>query len=151
MTVCWYKKTAELYCLCGYKEKTHTNVVVSVKLCAKKMYILSNDHGRTRQNNFFPTENIFFGEIWSKKKSCQFKLTFNTYTNSNMQNLMLIFNFSVLTKFQSFLLKVTLVPRLIQNTFFRKIQKFKIASLSLNLVHKLIQIYGIQWWWLFLF
>ena len=109
------------------------------------MYILSNDHGRTRQNDFFPTENIFFGEIWSKKKSCQFKLTFNTYTNSNMQNLMLIFNFSVLTKFQSFLLKVTLVPRLIQNTFFRKIQKFKIASLSLNLVHKLIQIYGIQW------
>ena len=91
---------------------------------------------------FFRPKISFLEKLGQQKKSCQFKLIFNTYTNSNMQNLMLIFNFSVLTKFQSFLLKVTLVPRLIQNTFFRKIQKFKIVSLSWNLVHKLIQIYG---------
>ena len=46
----------------------------------------------------FLNGNTFFGQICSKNQNCHFKLKFGTYTNSNMQNLMVIFIFFVLDR-----------------------------------------------------
>ena len=44
----------------------------------------------------------FLGKLGPKNQNCQFKLKFGTYTNSNMQNSMVVFTFSVLDQKQSF-------------------------------------------------
>ena len=38
----------------------------------------------------------FFGKFGPKNQNCQFELKFGTKTNFNMQNLMVVFSFSVL-------------------------------------------------------
>ena len=43
----------------------------------------------------FSTGNTFFVQIWSKKSNFQFKLRFDTKSNLNMQNSMMMFTFSV--------------------------------------------------------
>ena len=60
-----------------------------------------------------------------QNKNCQFKLKFGTYTNSNMQNSVMMFTFLFLTG----------------NTLFGQIwsKKIKIISLSWNLVTTLIR------------
>ena len=34
-----------------------------------------------------------WGDIWSKNQNCQFKLNFGTYSDSNMQNSIVVFTF----------------------------------------------------------
>ena len=45
---------------------------------------------------FRPEKLCFFGKFSPKNQNCQFKLKLGTYTNSNMQNSMVLFTFSVL-------------------------------------------------------
>ena len=78
------------------------------------------------------------GKFGPKNQNDQFRLKFGTYTNSNMQNSMLIFTFSVFDRKFPFWANL--------------VQKIKVISLSWNLVPRLIQICKIQWWCsLFLF
>ena len=72
------------------------------------------------------------GKFGPKIQYCQFKLEFGTFTNSNIQNSMVMFDYSVGDR--KYLFWKNLV------------QKIKIVSLSWNLVHKLIRICTIQWW-----
>ena len=44
----------------------------------------------------FSTGNILFGQIWSKKSKVSAQVEFGTWTNSNTQNSMVVFTFSVL-------------------------------------------------------
>ena len=44
----------------------------------------------------FWQETLFLSKFGLKNQNCQFKMNFVTYTNSNMQNLMVVFTFSVL-------------------------------------------------------
>ena len=44
---------------------------------------------------FFGPEILFLGKYGPKNQSYQFKLKFGTQTNSNMQNTMVVFTFSV--------------------------------------------------------
>ena len=74
----------------------------------------------------------FLGKVGQKKKNCQFKLEFGPYTNSNMQNPIVVFTFSVLDRKYPF--RTNLV------------QKIKIISLSWKLVPKLIRICRNHWW-----
>ena len=68
----------------------------------------------------------------------QYKLKFGTYTNLNMHNSMVMFNFSVFDWKYPFWTNL--------------VQKVKIISWSWNLVPRLIRICRIQWWcWIFLF
>ena len=68
-----------------------------------------------------------------KNQDCQFKLKFGTKTNWNMQNSMVVSSFSIFDWKYPF--------------WSNLIQKIKIASLSWNLVPRLIQVCRIQWWW----
>ena len=45
----------------------------------------------------FRRETTFLGKFGLKNKNCQFKLKFGTQTNSNAQNSIALFTFSVLT------------------------------------------------------
>ena len=65
------------------------------------------------------------------QKSKLFKLTFNTKTNSNKQNSMVVFTFSVLDEKHLFWANL--------------VQRVKIVSLIWNLVPRLIQTCRIQW------
>ena len=74
----------------------------------------------------------FCTNLFQKNQNCQFTLKFGIYSNSNMQNSVVVFTFSVLD--QKYHFGATLV------------QKIKIVSLSWNLILRLIWICGIQWW-----
>ena len=50
--------------------------------------------------------NTLFGQIWSKKSNCQFKLKFGTKTNPIIQNSMVVLTFSVLDRKYPFLLSL---------------------------------------------
>ena len=78
----------------------------------------------------FSTGNTLFGQIWSKKLYCQFKVKLDTQTNSNMQNSMAVFTFFLFDR------KYPLLVTLVQNV--------KIVSLRLNVVASLIRICRIQ-------
>ena len=85
-----------------------------------------------RTSAIFPflTWNYLFGKILVKKnQTCEFKLKFGTYTNSNMQNSMVMFTFSVLDWKQPFWANL--------------VQKKKFVSLDWNLVltssHKIFE------------
>ena len=67
---------------------------------------------------------IQFEQIWSENQDLQFKLKFGSWTNSNMQNSMVVFTFAVLDQKHPF--------------FSNLVQKIKIAGLSRNLVPGLI-------------
>ena len=75
----------------------------------------------------FYIKNIFLGKLGSKNQNYQFKQKFDTYTNSNMQNSMVVFTFSALDR----------------DNFFWQIwsEKVKIVCLSWSLVPKLILIF----------
>ena len=126
--------------------------------------------------SFFDSKIPFLGKLGPKAHNCPFKLKFGTQANSNMQNSMAVFTFSVLDKKHSFLGKFGLknqsfkfILKLdtqtnsnMQNSMVpfifsildrtqifwgaNLLQKVKIASLSLNLVPRLIRICQIQWW-----
>ena len=66
----------------------------------------------------------FLGKFGQKNQNCQFKLKFGTETNSNMQNSMALFTFSVSDRKHRF--------------WGNLVQKVKIVSLSWNLVLRLI-------------
>ena len=51
----------------------------------------------------FRPETPFLGKFGPKNQNCQFKLKFGTKTNSNMQNSMALFTFSVLDRKYPFL------------------------------------------------
>ena len=53
----------------------------------------------------FKPETLFLGKFGPKNENCQFKLKFGTKTNSNMQNSMVVFTFSVLYWKHPFLMK----------------------------------------------
>ena len=80
----------------------------------------------------FWVEIPFLGKFGPKNQNCHFKLKFGTYTNSNMQNSMVMFIFLV------FAWKYPFWANLVQ--------KIKIVTLSLNLVPTLIRTCRIQWW-----
>ena len=106
---------------------------MSVNPSAQKFDILSNDHGRTKVRFFYFTAGIpFLAKFVPKNQNWQFKLKFGTWTNSNMQNSMLMFSFSVLDQKDPFW----------ANLF----QKVKVVSLRWNLMPWLIWTCRIQWW-----
>ena len=63
-------------------------------------------------------ESTLLGKLGQKNQSCQFKLKFGTYTNSNMQNSMVVFTFSVLDRKHPF--------------WENMVQKIKIVSLKVT-------------------
>ena len=83
--------------------------------------------------SYFPfyLGNSFLGKFGPKNQNCQFKLKFGTSTNSNMQNSVVVFTFSVLDQKQPFWVNL--------------VQKMKIISSSWNLEPTLIRICRIQW------
>ena len=83
-------------------------------------------------NGDFLTGITLFGKLGPKNQNCQFKLKFGTFTNSNMQNSIVLSTFSVLDGKHPFW--ATLV------------QKIKVASFSWNLVPRLNETCRIQWW-----
>ena len=86
----------------------------------------------------FSTGNTNLGKFGPKIQICQFNVKPSSYANSNMQNLMVVFTFSVLNR------KYPLWANLVQ--------KNKTVTLSWNLVPRIIRICRIQWWYsLFLF
>ena len=80
---------------------------------------------------YFKPETPFLGKFGPKTQNCQFKLTFGTWTNSKMQNSMAMFIFYILDRKYSFWKNL--------------VQKVEIASLSWNLVARLIRINKTQW------
>ena len=78
----------------------------------------------------FWVEIPLLGKFGPKNQNCHFKLKFGTYTNSNMQNSMVMFSFFVFDRKYPFW----------ANLF----QKVKIISWSWNLVARLIWICWIQ-------
>ena len=84
------------------------------------------------------SETLFWGKFSPKSQNYQLKLKFVTYTNSNMQNSMMLFTFFVFEWKYPFWANL--------------VQKIKIISLSWKLVPTLIRACKIQWWYsLFLF
>ena len=78
------------------------------------------------------------GNFSPKNQNCQFKLEFSIYTNSNVQNLMVVLTFSVFDQEYTFWANL--------------VQKIETVSLSRNLVPRLIRICRSQRWsLLFLF
>ena len=73
----------------------------------------------------------FLDKFGSKNQNNQFKLKFGNYIDSNMQNSMVIFTFSVCDRKYPFWVNL--------------IQKVKINSLSWNMIPTLIRIRRIQW------
>ena len=73
----------------------------------------------------------FLGKFGPKSQNSHFKLKFGTYTNSNMQNSMVMFIFFVFDWKYPFWANL--------------IKKIKIISWSLNLVARLIRVCWIQW------
>ena len=123
----------------------------------------------------FSLEIPFWGKFSPKSQNYQLKLKFGTYTNSNMQNLMMLFWFFVfewkcsfwanlVQKVKIVTLCWNLVPTVIRTcriqwrcSFFfvfewkcrfwaNLVQKIKIVTLSWNLVPTLIRTCRIQWW-----
>ena len=83
----------------------------------------------------FSSGNTFLGKLGPKNQNYQLKLKFGTYANSNMQNSMVMFTFSVYDqKYPSWAILV---------------QKVRIISWSWNLVPRLIRI--CLFCWLFCF
>ena len=78
----------------------------------------------------FWLEMPFLGKFGPKNQNCHFKLKFGTYSNSNMQNSMVMFILSVFDWKYPFWANL--------------VQKVKIISLSWNLVPTLIRISKIQ-------
>ena len=116
----------------------------------------------------------FLDKLVPEKQNCQFALKFGTSTNSNLQNSVAPFSFSVLDgkhlfwtnlvqKFKIFSLNWNLVPRIIRicgiqrrsslfyvlhlkHPFWENlVSKIKIVSLSRNLLLSLIRICRLQW------
>ena len=73
----------------------------------------------------------FLGKFGSKNQINQFKLKFGNYIDSNMQNSLVMFTFSVCDRKYPFWVNL--------------VQKVKINSLSWNMVPTLIRIRRIQW------
>ena len=112
----------------------------------------------------------FLAKFGAKNQTCQDKLRIGTLTNSNMQNSVVMFVFSVFdqSKFgpknQNFQLKLKFGTKnnsniqnfmvvftfslLDRKYFFRPnlVRKIKIVSLTWNSEPSLIPIHGIQWW-----
>ena len=102
---------------------------------AEKFNAVNNDHGRTLKCDFsdFDRKLPFWANFVKYKiHTCHFKLTLGTYINSNMQNSIVVFNFSVLKWKHLFWANL--------------VQKIKLVNLNQNLVPILIRICGIQWW-----
>ena len=78
---------------------------------------------------------LFWANVIQKNQNCQFRLNFGTQRNLNMQNSMMMLTSSVFNWKYSFWANL--------------VQTFKIVSLNLNLVPRLIQVCRIQWWCLF--
>ena len=80
----------------------------------------------------FRLDISFLDKLGPKNRNCQFKLRFVTTTNSNMQNSMALFTFSVSDRKHSFWANL--------------VQTIRLVSLSWNLVTGPIWICRIQWW-----
>ena len=106
-----------------------------VSLChVEKINIVGNNHGHKQNCDF----SVWLEISFLSKFQWKIKLKFGTRTNSNMQNQVVMFTFSVFHWKYHF-----------RKNFF---PKFKIASLTWNLVLRQIRICRIHWWCsLFLF
>ena len=85
---------------------------------------------------YFWVEILFLGKFGPKNQNSRFKLKFGSYSNSNMQNSMVMFILSVFEWKYPFWANL--------------VQKVKILTLSWNLVPTLIRTCRIQWWYLFI-
>ena len=85
---------------------------------------------------FWP-EILFWGKFGPKSQNYQLKLKFGTYTNSNMQNSIMLFPFLLFEWKYPF--------------WGNMVQKNKIVTLSWNLVPTIIRTCRIQWWCSFFF
>ena len=79
----------------------------------------------------FWLEIPFLDKLGPQNQNCQCKLKFGTQSNSNMQNAMTVFTFSILDGKHSF--------------WAHLVQKLEIVSVSWNLVPRLIRICRIEW------
>ena len=95
-------------------------------------WVTTMDACASARVRFWP-EIPFLRKFGPKYQNCHFKLKFGMYSNSNMENSMVIFNFSIFDWKYPFWVNL--------------VQKFKIVSLSGNLVPRLIWICRIQWWY----
>ena len=114
--------------------------------CAEFNYDVHSFHSRP--------EIPFSGKFDAKIQNCLFKVKFGTPTNSNMQNSMMMFTFSVFDqKYAKFNGNVQFFLFDWKYLFWASlIQKIKIVSLSWHLASRLTRIWKIQWWCsLFLF
>ena len=80
----------------------------------------------------FRLELHFLHKFGPKNQKCLLKVKFDSYTNSNMQNSVVVFTFSALDLKYLFCTNV--------------VQKIKIVNLSWKMVLRLIRIWRIQWW-----
>ena len=80
----------------------------------------------------FRLELPFLHKFGPKNQKCLLKVKFDSYTNSNMQNSVVVFTFSALDLKYLFCTNV--------------VQKIKIVNLSWKMVLRLIRIWRIQWW-----
>ena len=113
---------------------------------------MQNPNGDVHFFRFQP-EIPCLGQFGPKNQNCQLKVKLDTYTNTNIQNLMMLFTFFVFDwKHRSWANLVQIVNIYsfflfpIRNAFFWKnlVQKVKIFSLTLNLLLSLIWICRIQ-------
>ena len=88
----------------------------------------------------FKPETAFLGKFGSKNQNGQFELKFGAYTNSNMQNSMVVYTLSVLD------LKKPFWANLVQPFWANSVQKTKMISFSWNFVPRLIRVCRVQWW-----
>ena len=74
------------------------NTVLSVGPRVEKFNTVSNDHERTHNCDFsiFDRKYPSWANLFKKNQNCEFKLKFGSKINSNMQNSMVVFTFSIL-------------------------------------------------------
>ena len=98
----------------------------------------------------------YLGKFGPKNQNCHFKLKFGTYTNSNLQNSMVMFILSLFDRKYPFRANLDQKIKLVMFIFFvfylkypfweNLFQNFKILTLGWNLVPLLIRACRIQCW-----
>ena len=116
------------------RRRVDTTILLRVSAPVRKSLIQFRQQPRTHGKQLFfhfRTETLFFGKFVPKNQNYQFKLKFAAQTNSNMQNSMVLFTFSVSDRKYRFLSKF---GTKIQNCLFK-----------VNFISSLVRICRIQW------
>ena len=96
------KNTAYIYSVLDWRYSFWVNLVQKFKIISlgwnlvPRLFEYAKVNGVVRSFRFRP-ETPFLNKFGPKNQNCQFELKFGNYTNSNMQNSMMVFAFPVLT------------------------------------------------------